>query len=221
MNQIIQVPSDRLVTTTRNQPIDIELVATATIDRPVAFFIINATSNGTLGDITNLSNLTSSISYTPNNGFVGEDSFTYASIDANGVVSNVGTIRISVNEIAGNPPVARDSQVTLDEDTSIPIQLDASDPDVNDNLTYSIESQPISGKILSFDSSTGSLVYEPNPNFNGNDAFLFKAVDQDGLESNIATVRITVNPVNDPPVANNQQLETDQNTPLQITLSGI
>ena len=49
---------------------------------------------------------------------------------------------------------------------------------------------------------------------------MFKAVDQDGLESNIAAVLITVNPVNDPPVANIQQLETDQNTPLQITLSG-
>ena len=49
---------------------------------------------------------------------------------------------------------------------------------------------------------------------------MFKAVDQDGLESNIATVGITINPVNDPPVANSQQLETAQNTPLQITLSG-
>ena len=53
-NQIIQVPSDRLVSTTRNQSIDIELVATATIDRPVAFFIIDTTSNGTLGDITSI-----------------------------------------------------------------------------------------------------------------------------------------------------------------------
>ena len=53
MKQIIQVPSDRLVTTTRDQPIDIELVATATIDRPVAFFIIDAPNNGTLGRYNN------------------------------------------------------------------------------------------------------------------------------------------------------------------------
>ena len=219
-NQIIQVPSDRLVTTTRDQPIDVELIATATIDRSVSFFIIDVTSNGTLGDVTSLSNLSASVNYTPNNGFVGGDSFTYIAIDDKGVVSNIGTVRISVNEIAGNPPVARDSLVTLDEDSSIPIQLDASDPDVNDVLTYSIEPFPVSGKIVSFDPSTGSLVYEPNHNFNGNDGFLFKAVDQDGLESNITAVLITVNPVNDPPVANIQQLETDQNTPLQITLSG-
>jgi hypothetical protein len=220
VNQIIQVPSDRFVTTTRDQPIDVELVATATIDRPVTFFIIDAPDNGTLGDVTTLSDLSASVNYTPNNGFVGDDSFTYIVIDEKGVVSNIGTIRVSIDDVAGNAPVARDSLVTLDEDTSIPIQLDASDSDVNNDLTYSIELQPVSGKILSFDTSIGSLIYEPNANFNGNDAFLFKAVDQDGLESNIATVRITVNSVNDPPVANNQQLETAQNTSLQITLSG-
>ena len=220
IKQIIQVPSDRLVTTTRDQSIDIELIATATIDRPTAFFIIDGSDNGTLGDITNVSNLTSSINYTPNTGFIGDDSFTYIAIDEKGVVSNIGTVRVSVDDIPRNPPVARDSLVMLDEDASIPIQLDASDPDVNDVLTYSIEPFPVSGKIVSFDPSTGSLVYEPNPNFNGNDGFLFKAVDQDGLESNIAAVLITVNPVNDPPVANIQQVETDQNTPLQITLSG-
>ena len=220
VKQIIHVPSDRLVTTTRDQSIDIELVATATIDRPVSFFIVDVPANGTLDDITTLSNLSASVKYTPNNGFVGDDSFTYVAIDNKGVVSNIGTIRVSIDEVAGNAPVSRDSLVMLDEDTSIRIQLDASDSDVNDNLTYSIELQPVSGKIVGFDSSTGSLVYESNANFNGNDAFLFKAVDQEGLESNIATVRIIVTSVNDPPVANNQQLETVQNTPLQITLSG-
>ena len=53
VNQIIQVPSERLVTTTRDQTIDVELVATATIDRPLAFFIIDAPDNGTLGDSNN------------------------------------------------------------------------------------------------------------------------------------------------------------------------
>ena len=148
--QFIQVPSDRLVTTTRNQPVDIGLVATATIDRPVSFFIVDAPENGTLGDITTLSNLTASIKYTPNSNFQGNDSFTYIARDANGVISNVGTIRISVNDIPKNAPVAKDIHVNLDEDSSIPIQLDASDPDVNDDLTYSIEPFPVSGKIVSF-----------------------------------------------------------------------
>ncbi|MGE0242598.1 MAG: Ig-like domain-containing protein [Nitrososphaeraceae archaeon] len=218
--QMIQIPTDRLVTTTRNQPVDIGLEATATIDRPLSFLIVDAPDSGTLGDITTLSNLTASIRYTPNSNFQGNDSFTYVAQDANGVTSNIGTIQISVNNIPNNPPIAQDIQVTLDEDKSIQIQLDAFDIDLTDSLTYSIETQPFSGNIVNFNPSNGSLVYQPNPNLNGNDSFLFKAVDQDGLESNIATVRLTVNPVNDPPLANNQQVETNQNTPLQITLAG-
>jgi hypothetical protein len=220
--QIVQIPTDRLVTTTRNQPVDIGLEATATIDRPVSFFIIDAPENGTLGDITTLSNLTASIRYTPNSNFQGNDYFTYVAQDANGITSNVGTIQISVNNIPSdnNPPIATDSQATLDEDSSVSIQLTAFDIDLADSLTYSIESQPFNGQILNFDPLTGSLVYQPNPNFNGNDSFLFKAVDQLGLESNIATVHLTVNPVNDPPIANSQQVETNQNTPLQINLTG-
>jgi len=119
-----------------------------------------------------------------------------------------------------NPPIARDSEVTVDEDKLIQIQLDAFDPDINDKLTYSIKSQPNAGTIINFDPLTGTLTYQPNQNFNGNDLFTFKAVDQSQLESNLATVHIIVNPVNDPPLANNQQLETNQNIPFDIILKG-
>jgi hypothetical protein len=46
----------------------------------------------------------------------------------------------------------------------------------------------------------GSFSYTPSPNFNGLDSFTYVA--NDGLaDSNVATVTITVNDVNDPPVA--------------------
>ena len=88
-------------------------------------------------------------------------------------------------------PIARDSEVTLDEDTLIQIQLDAFDPDINDKLTYSIKSQPNAGNIINFDPSTGTLTYQPNQNFNGNDSFTFKAVDQSQLESNLSYSHIS------------------------------
>jgi len=161
------------------------------------------------------------LDYIPKADFSGTDKFTFKVSDGK-LNSDLHFVDIIINKTVSDnsPPIAQDIQVILDEDKSTQIQLDAFDIDLADSLTYSIESQPVSGKITSFDPSTGSLVYDPSPNFNGNDAFLFKAVDQEGLESNIATVRIIVTSVNDPPVANNQQLETDQNIPLQITLSG-
>jgi hypothetical protein len=58
----------------------------------------------------------------------------------------------------------------------------------------------------------------PVANYNGSDSFTFKA--NDGMvDSNIATVSVTVNPVNDAPVANAQSVTTNQNTAKAITLN--
>src|SRR5207249_3262939 len=46
----------------------------------------------------------------------------------------------------------------------------------------------------------GSFVYRPDPNSNGADRFTYQANDRNA-DGNVATVSITVNPVNDPPVA--------------------
>ncbi len=63
----------------------------------------------------------------------------------------------------------------------------------------------------------GSFTYMPDPDFNGTDSFTYQA--NDGVEdSNIATVTISVNPVNDPPVAYNQTVSTLMNIPLNIIL---
>src|SRR5439155_759461 len=47
-----------------------------------------------------------------------------------------------------------------------------------------------------------NITYTPFVNYNGADSFTYKANDG-SLDSNTATVSITVTPVNDPPVANN------------------
>ena len=47
----------------------------------------------------------------------------------------------------------------------------------------------------------GSFTYTPNLNFNGTDSFTYKANDGD-VDSDIATVTLTVNAVNDAPAAN-------------------
>ena len=66
---------------------------------------------------------------------------------------------------------------------------------------------------------TVSVTYTPAGNYNGPDSFTFTANDG-ALNSNAATVNLTVNAVNDPPIANNQSVTTDSNTPVSITLNG-
>ena len=96
-----------------------------------------------------------------------------------------------------NPPVANDQSVTTNEDTSVAIILTASDLD-GDPLTFSIVSPSANGSLSG---TPPNVSYTPNPNYNGLDSFTFKANDGKA-DSNIATVSITINPVNDPPLAN-------------------
>lgn len=66
--------------------------------------------------------------------------------------------------------------------------------------------------------SDGSLQYSPDPNYWGTDSFSYKI--NDGLTySNTVLVQITVNPVNDPPVAGNKTVFTSLNTPVEIELT--
>ena len=58
----------------------------------------------------------------------------------------------------------------------------------------------------------GSFTYTPVPNFYGTDKFTYKANDG-WLDSNIATVTITVTPVNDAPVAADDSLSRWTKTP--------
>ena len=65
----------------------------------------------------------------------------------------------------------------------------------------------------------GSFSYSPAPDYYGSDSFTYLA-NNSAKESNIATVRIQVLPVNDgPPTANDQDVSTNRNTPLNITLT--
>ena len=64
-----------------------------------------------------------------------------------------------------------------------------------------------------------ALTYTPAANYNGPDSFTFKANDGT-VDSNVATVSITVTAVNDAPVANAQAVTTDEDTAKAITLSG-
>ena len=64
-------------------------------------------------------------------------------------------------------------------------------------MTAILVNSPTNAAVFSFNSN-GSFSYTPNLNFNGTDSFTYKATNG-GRESNVATVTITVNPVNDAP----------------------
>jgi PKD repeat protein len=100
------------------------------------------------------------------------------------------------------PPTAGDDAVTTDEDASVTIAVLANDNDPDgDVLTPQIAHQPEDGTATV--NGDRSVTYTPNSNFSGSDSFTYRATDGRGGTSNEATVRITVNAVDDPPVAQN------------------
>ena len=105
-------------------------------------------------------------------------------------------------------PVAEPYAVTTMEDTPVEIRLMGSDPD-SDPLTYSTIAGPSHGSL---NGTEPNLTYTPSPNFYGSDSFTFK-VNDGTADSALATVSITVSPVNDPPVANDDTAATKEDTP--------
>jgi hypothetical protein len=68
--------------------------------------------------------------------------------------------------------------------------------------------------------SNGSFNYTPKSNFNGTDSFTYRGNDG-GANSTVTTVFITVQSVNDPPVANDGTYFTDQDTMLIVPAPGV
>src|ERR671918_688794 len=106
-------------------------------------------------------------------------------------------------------PVASNVEVTTNQDTPVPITLQATDEDPGDSLTFSISEAANGGEISEFDPQDGTLTYTPPAGFSGQDAFNFKAVDSRGVESNTATVTITINTVNQSPAEGSGVAEED------------
>jgi uncharacterized protein len=110
------------------------------------------------------------------------------------------------------PPVANNDAYTTNEDTTLNVAAPGvlgndTDPN-NDELAAVLVSSTTKGTLVL--NADGSFSYAPNANYNGSDSFTYKA--NDGLfNSNVATVTITVNAVNDAPVAVNDSATIAKN----------
>ncbi|MFW5691000.1 MAG: Ig-like domain-containing protein [Chloroflexota bacterium] len=112
-----------------------------------------------------------------------------------GELGDSETITITITQ-TNQPPVAIGQSLTTQEDTPLDFSLMGSDPD-GGSLIYTVIGGPFNGSIDT--SALPAVRYTPNPNYNGPDEITFKVSDG-ALESDPATVSITVTPVNDPPV---------------------
>ncbi|MEO7369627.1 MAG: Ig-like domain-containing protein, partial [Ilumatobacteraceae bacterium] len=173
----------------------------------LTFAVVSQPTHGALtGPIPNLI-------YTPEANYNGTDSFTFKANDGT-ADSAAATINITITPV-NDPPVAAPVSVSTNRDTSAIVQLSATDVD-GDALTFVIVDQPLHGAL----SGSGSTrTYTPATGYAGPDSFTYKA--SDGLvDSNLATVSITVVATNRPPTATAASVSTNEDTAVVANLTG-
>jgi Bacterial Ig domain/Divergent InlB B-repeat domain len=161
----------------------------------ITYSIVSGPSHGSLGSIDSTGHLT----YTPNAGYVGGDSFSYKATDNHGQDSGTATVTLTVAQVA--PPTCSNRTLTTNHNTALALSLSCSHVE-STALQYAVVAAPAHGKLSGIDAG-GNLTYTPNPGYHGADSFTYKATDSHGQDSNIATVSIAVGS-NHPPVCTPQ-----------------
>ncbi|MFW1449082.1 tandem-95 repeat protein [Vibrio parahaemolyticus] len=157
-------------------------------DKVVSLDAENGPKNGTV-----IVNNDGTVTYTPDDNYVGKDTFTY--VVTSGGVSESTAVEVNVAPV-NDAPVAKDDIATTQEDTAVTIDVLPNDTDVDgDKLSIQSASVPeAQGKVEIVD---GKLVFTPAENFNGHAEIIYTVTD--GELTDEAKVTVTVNPVNDAP----------------------
>lgn len=158
---------------------------------------ISSVSQGTNG--TTVIEADDTVTYTPNVGYEGVDSFSYEVSDIWGAT---GTANVSVTvaaEVVNDPPIAVDDVMLAQEDITVggfDVLFNDSDPN-GDTLQVLSITQPLNGVAGINPDSTVS--YTPSLNFNGQDSFSYTVSDGNGGEAT-ALVAITVEKLSEKPL---------------------
>ncbi|WP_411054262.1 tandem-95 repeat protein [Vibrio parahaemolyticus] len=157
-------------------------------DKVVSLDAENGPKNGTV-----IVNNDGTVTYTPDDNYVGKDTFTY--VVTSGGVSESTTVEVNVTPV-NDAPVAKDDIATTQEDTAVTIDVLPNDTDV-DGDTLFIQSASVPSDQGTVEIVDGKLVFTPAENFNGDAEITYTVTD--GQLTDEAKVTVTVNPVNDAP----------------------
>jgi Big-like domain-containing protein/caspase domain-containing protein len=153
--------------------------------------------------------------YSPDKDYSGADSFTFSAEDPDGV-SVVGTASVSVRP-RNDQPVAVDDNATTNQNVEASIDVLTNDSDVDgDAITVLSTTNPPNGSASIQVDNT--ITYTPDTDFFGGDSFEYTVIDDSGAVAT-ATVQVTVNevtPDNKAPIAVNDSVITNEDTPIVI-----
>lgn len=191
------------VSTNQDTPLSINVLSNANdIDGDTLTIASAEATNGTVEIINGV------VTFTPADGFHGTATITVCVADPSGAQA-CATYTVTVID-TNDAPTVMDLTFTMEEDATLPIRLQGSDAD-GDALTYQLVTSP-DGELVG---RLPSVLYAPEADFSGTTSFTYTA--NDGEEtSNVGTVTINVNPVNDAPVARDDAITLGNYNPVAI-----
>ena len=160
---------------------------------------------------------TRTFSGTPTSNDIGEINIQVTASDGASTVSDI--FKLTINNV-NDAPVAADDEYSIDEDNILSITSEGilnNDGDEDSDALSAVLVDPPSHGVLTFNSD-GSFDYVPDPDFNGEDTFTYKATDGE-LESNLARVNLLVNAIDDEPVTHDESFDVDFEEPLSIDIA--
>ena len=196
--------------TLEDTPVDVDVTANDTdVDGDLDPTSVTVTSGPSNGGVT-VNSSTGVVTYTPDPGFNGTDTFTYQVCDGTPLCAS-GTVTVTVDSIVDAPTVV-DDVATTDEDVPVVIDVLANDSDADGNLdptSVSVTSGPANGSVT-IDPSTGAVTYTPDAAFSGTDTFTYQVCDLTDLCTS-GTVTVTVGAAGQAPVVVNDAASVSEN----------
>jgi large repetitive protein len=186
------------------------------IDNPTSTLVFSQVGTPITEGVFTL-NPNGTYTFVPNPNFNGTVVVTYQVCDPSGLCSSA-TLTITVTPV-NNAPIATATTTTILEDNSItngdlkPFVSDIDNP--TSTLVFSQVGTPITEGVFTLNPD-GTYTFVPNPNFNGTVVVTYQVCDPSGLCSS-ATLTITVTPVNNAPIADNDSKVTNEDTPVSGT----
>ncbi len=204
------VAGDDDVTTSEEQTVTVAVLANDSDADGDTLSVLNL---GTPSHGTVVLNANQTVTYTPAANDQGSDSFGYTVSDGHGG-SDGAVVTVTVTAVS-DAPQANDDLATTPEDTAaiVPVLANDTDPD-GDTLTVASVTQPSHGTAAL--EGTSAVRYTPAANYHGSDSFIYTV--SDGSQTDMASVLITVNSVNDTPVAQNDTASTEGNQAVSIAV---
>ncbi|HZY78731.1 MAG TPA: Ig-like domain-containing protein [Cyclobacteriaceae bacterium] len=167
------------------------------------------------------------VTFTPIANFSGSATLSYVVSDNRGTVSNAATITINVQTV-NVAPVANNDNATTTKNKVVTIRVTDNDTDSDGTIDVTkVDINTALGGIQTTNQTTqgsfsvnnlGIVSYTPANNFTGIAALTYTVNDNSGATSNVATINITVQNVNSPPVAVNDNGATSQNTQTTVNV---